>query len=91
MQETKQPPLKEEEQWQLVGKQYVPIPKEVKMANFAETFGTAENCNRGQLIKGGRLSAQQVNRILRANGIDLNMNKIERCKALERLGEFVWA
>jgi hypothetical protein len=91
MQTTKQPPLKEEQYWDLVGKQYVPIPKEVKMANFAETFGTAENCNRGQLIKGGRLSAKHVNRIIRANGIDPNINKKEQCEALERLGEFVWA
>ena len=91
MQSTKQPPLKEEEYWDLVGKQYGLIPKDVQMHTFSETFGTAENCYRGQLIKGGRLSAQQVNRILRANVIGLNMNKKEQCEALERLGEFVWA
>ena len=89
MQQTKQPPLEEAEHWRLVGRQFVPISKE--MLNFSEIFGTAENCNRGQTKTRGRLSAQQINRILRANDIDQNMNKIERCKALERLGEFIWA
>ena len=89
MQQTKQPPLEEAEHWQLVGRQFVPTSK--KMFNFAEIFGTAENCNRGQTKTRGRLSAKHVNCILQANGIDSNMNKIERCKELERLGEFIWA
>jgi len=89
MQETKQPPLEEAEHWRLVGRQFVPISKET--FNFAEIFGTAENCYRGQRKTGGSLSAKHINRILQANGIGSNKNKIERCKALERLGEFIWA
>ena len=74
-----------------VGPQYVPIPKEVQMVTFAETFGTVENCYRGQFISGGRISTQQFNRSVRANDIDANMTKTKKCEALERLGEFVWA
>ena len=74
-----------------VGPQYVPIPKQVQMVKFAETFGTVENCYRGQFISGGSISAQQFNRIVRANDIDANMTKTKKCEALERLREFVWA
>ena len=35
-----------------VGPQYVPIPKEVKMGTFTETFGSVSNCIRGQLKTG---------------------------------------
>ena len=74
-----------------VGPQYVPEPKEVKMATFTETFGTVPDCYRGQLKHGGRISVDQFTRILRANGIDRSVSKTEQCEALERLGEFIWA
>lgn len=74
-----------------VGPRYVPIPKEIKMATFTETFGTVKNCYRGQLIREGKISVQQFTRILRANDIDRSVSKTEQCEALERLGEFIWA
>lgn len=74
-----------------VGPPYVPIPKEIKMTTFTETFSTVKNCYRGQLVRGGKISVQQFDRILRANDIDRSISKTEQCEALERLGEFVWA
>ena len=74
-----------------LGPQYVPIPKEVQMVTFRETFGTVEDCYKGQLKRGGRISPDQFKRIVRANDIDANMTKMKKCEALERMGEFAWA